>query len=205
MQVIFVGSNYNIRQMTDICHARGIEIAGLLDQDYWNNTQHIDHVPVVGNEHRFDWSSDYKYFIATNWMPGAEPAHKRNQQKRIDQINLLKQHDIRCINLIHPTAVVPETCTLGVGVMIGAQVVLGNHCKIGDYCQIREQSYMAHSSTLGTNVVLQVQSYVGSNVVIHDNSYVGIKASIIPKTVDPLIIPKNSFIKAHSMVTVSPG
>jgi UDP-3-O-[3-hydroxymyristoyl] glucosamine N-acyltransferase len=189
--------------MSDLCRAQGLTAIGILDQDYWNNTADIDTIPVIGNEYQFDWSDNYCYFIATNWIPSNDPIHQRNQAKRLKQINLLKQHNVQCINLIHPTAIVPDTCTLGQGIMIGANVIIGNHCAIGDYCQIREQSYLAHSSTLKNNVVLQVQSYTGTNVVVHENSYIGIKSSIIPKNSGQLTIPSNSFVKSHSLVTQS--
>jgi len=205
MQVIFVGSNHNIRQLTDICTALKLDVAGILDQDYWNNTQHIDHVPVIGSETNWTWSDRYCYFIATNWIPDINLVNQRNQQKRLDQIDLINRHQVQCINLIHPTAIVPDTCELGAGIMIGANVVVGNYCKIGDYCQVREQSYLAHSSTLGRNVVLQVQSYIGSSVTVEDHGYIGIKSSVIAKLPNPLILPKNSFVKSHSYVTNPPG
>jgi UDP-3-O-[3-hydroxymyristoyl] glucosamine N-acyltransferase len=154
MKVVFVGSNYNIRQMTDICYASGIEVGGILDHDFWKNTTHIDGVPVIGTEHDFHWSPEYSYFIATNWIPVNNSTHLRNQKKRHTQIQLLEQHHIQCINLIHPSAVVSNTCILGHGIMIGANAVIGNHCRIGNFCQIREQSYLAHSATLKENIVL---------------------------------------------------
>jgi UDP-3-O-[3-hydroxymyristoyl] glucosamine N-acyltransferase len=205
MKIVFVGCNHNIQQMTDICHGQGLTVVGILDHDYWNNTEQIGSVPVIGSEQQWNWSNEYAYFIATNWIPGNDTVHQRNQLKRINQINLLQKQKIQCVNLIHPTAVVPNTCTLGQGIMIGANSVLGNHCQIGDYCQIREQSYLAHSATLSTNVVLQVQSYIGAGVVIHDHSYIGIKSSIIPKSTDQLSIPANTFVKSHSLITSTPG
>jgi len=203
MKVVFVGSNQNIRQLTDICHARGYEVVGILDQDYWTNVSQLDTIPIIGSEIDWTWSTEYSYFIATNWVPGSEPVNQRNQQKRQSLIQLLKQHRVSCINLIHPAAVVPATCKLGHGIFIGANAVLANHCEIGDYCQIREQSYLAHAVTLGQNVVLQVQTYIGSGVVVEDNSYIGIKSSVIPPSVWPadLTVPENTFVKAHSLVT----
>lgn len=201
MKIVFVGSNHNIQQMTDICQSQGLEVVGILDHDYWLNTEHIGSVPVIGSEQDWNWSTEYSYFIATNWIPSNNPVHQRNQLKRINQIKLLQQQKVQCVNLIHPTAVVPNTCVLGQGVMIGANAVIGNFCHIGDYCQIREQSYLAHSATLGTNVILQVQAYVGTNVVVNDNSYIGIKSSIIPKSTDQLSIPANTFIKSHRLIT----
>jgi len=205
MKVVFVGSNHNIQQMVDICQLHSLEVFGIVDGDYWNNTTHIDAVPVVGSESQWDWSSNYYYFVATNWTLGTDPVHQRNRQKRINHINLLQQNHIQCINLIHPTAVVPITCTLGNGIMIGANAVLGNHCRIGNHCQIREQSYLAHSATLGNNVILQVQSYIGSHVTVQDHSYVGIKSSIIARSAETLTIPDNSFIKSHSLITSVSG
>lgn len=199
--IVFVGSNHNITQMVDICCANNLKIAGIVDQDYWNNTSDIHGVPVIGSEYSFDWNSKYHYFIATNWTPVRFDFSVRDRAKRARLIELLKQQDIQCINLIHPTAIVPNTCQLGTGMMIGAGVIIGNYSVLGDYCQVREQSYLAHHCRVDFNSVLQVQSYTGHNVLISNNCYIGIKASIINNDVDPIIIPPNSFVKSHSLIT----
>lgn len=206
MKLVFVGSNQNIAQLVDTAQANNIQIAGIIDQDYWGNTPALDGVPVIGTELAWDWTQDFVYFVATNWMPGPAPGNQRNQQKRAGHRSLLATHGIRAINLVHPQAWVAPTCQLSQGIFVGAMAVIGNHCKIGAYCQIREQSYVAHGAVLGQNVVLQVQGYVGSEVIIGDNCYLGIKSSVIPRTWPAgVVVPTNTFVKSHSMVVKTPG
>ena len=198
--VVFIGSNYNLLQMVDLVRLQGRELVGIIDSDYYNNTEHICGVAVVGSEETWDWGQDYEYFVATNWSP-RDSVQERNRVKRVAQITQIKNQKVDCINLIHPTSIVPETVQLGQGIMIGAGAILGNDCHIGDFCQIREQSYLAHNTTLSENIIVQVKAYIGAGVTIKEQSYIGKRASIIPTESTGLVVPANSFVKSHSLYT----
>jgi acetyltransferase-like isoleucine patch superfamily enzyme len=200
--IIFIGSNSNLKQMIDICELNKVKIEGILDQDYWGNTETLQGLPVIGNENTFNFSDSYDYYIATNWTPYQIDWSIRDRKKRLAQIALIENKKIRCVNLIHPSAVVPSTVVLGHSIMIGAYAVIGNHVILSNYCQIREHSYLAHTSEIAQNTILQVQSYVGSYCKIGSNCYVGIKSSIIPNIPKEILtLPEWSFVKAHSLCT----
>jgi UDP-3-O-[3-hydroxymyristoyl] glucosamine N-acyltransferase len=200
--IIFIGSNSNLRQLIDICELNKVKIEGVLDQDYWGNTETLQGLPVIGSENTFNFSNSYDYFIATSWTPPNTEISLRDRKKRFEQMVLLKHKKIECVNIIHPSAVVPSTVKLGHGIMIGANTVIGNYVNISNYCQIREQSYLAHHCEIEQNTILQVQSYVGSCCKIGSNCYVGIKSSIIPNiSTEILTLPEWSFVKSHSLCT----
>lgn len=192
--VIFLGSNYNLNQMTDICEAQGLPVAGLVDSDYYGNTDTIGGVPVIGSENTFEFTDQYCYFLAVNWMPG--DSNTRNRNKHAKFVELINDQNLDCVTLKHPTAIIPSTVTIGKNVLVGAYSVIGNYSIIGDFCQIREQSYLAHNSRLHTNVVVQVQSYVGANIQIGNNCYLAVKSSVITRG-KSASLPAGTFIRAN--------
>lgn len=82
---------------------------------------------------------------------------------------------------IHPTAVIPESCTLGEDVSIGAYVVLGENVqvgartrlhphvviyddvRIGDDCELHSHVSVRRGSTLGRRVVLHNGAVIGAD------------------------------------------
>jgi len=203
LPLVFVGSSHSILQLTDICDSRNIPVAGIIDSDYWGNIDSVAGVPIIGSEKEFDWPKKFNYFIAANWIPDKTSVQIRNFDKKLKLINLVEQNKIRCVNLIHPSAIVPKSCQLGYGIFIGAGSILGDNCTLKNYCRIREQSFIAHGACIGVNSVVQVQAYIGHHVVIGSDSYVGVKSSVIPSQSDQLSISSKSFIKSHSLCTHS--
>lgn len=80
---------------------------------------------------------------------------------------------------IHPTAIIPESVTVGRDVRIGAHVVLGERCRID------EQTVIAHGTVVGDdvhigsntilypNVTIREGCRIGSRVIIHSGTVVG--------------------------------
>lgn len=201
--IVFVGSNGNLLQMVDNAHSTGRTVAGIVDSDYYNNTNELSGVPVIGSEDTFEFSDNYDYFLASSWFPENTDVQKRNYNKRKKLISILEDHNIQCINLVHSLALVPDTVTLGNGIMIGAGAILGNQTTVDDFAQIREQSYLAHHAHIGNSSIVQVKCYVGSCVHLGNDSYMGIRSSVVPAQAEPISIPVGSFIKSHCLVTSS--
>jgi UDP-3-O-[3-hydroxymyristoyl] glucosamine N-acyltransferase len=80
---------------------------------------------------------------------------------------------------IHPTAIVPESATLGKDVSLGAHVVLGRNAAIGANSRIAPGCVIGDDATIGENSVLyaNVSVYhgcrVGNNVILHSGVVLG--------------------------------
>jgi carbonic anhydrase/acetyltransferase-like protein (isoleucine patch superfamily) len=199
--IVFVGSNNNLLQMVDNANSTGREVVGIVDSDYYGNTDSIEGVPVIASEDTFAWDTKFDYFVATSWFPENTSTQQRNKTKRLQLISILEKNKIVCTNLVHARALVPKTCELGNGVMIAADAILGNYAMVGNYSQIREKAYLAHHACVEQDCIVQVGCYVGSSVVVGAGSYMGIGASIVPSHTDPLVIERNSFIKSMQLIT----
>lgn len=194
--LIFVGSNANMSQMTDLARLQGYTNLTIIDHDYYGNTDAIEGIPVIGSEQSHRWSSQNDYFMAVSWFPEKTDLQKRNKQKRQRLIELLAQEKITCVNLLHPTAIIPGTVILGQGLMICAGAIIGNHSVINNFVQIREHAYLAHHATIGHGSIIQVYGYVGSHISLGPDCYVGIRASCVQQHSH---ISDHSFIKSHEL------
>ena len=194
--LFFVGSNHNIQQMIDIATLNNFEVVGIIDNDYYRNTNEFDGVAVIDSENSHQWSKHNNYFLASNWFPTQNPVHARNRLKRKRLIQILDRENIKCVNLIHPAAIVPKSVNIDNGVLICAGAIIGNAVKIGNYAQVREHSYIAHNSVIGDNSILQVYAYVGSNIVVQNNCYLGVRSTCIESGT---VISAGSFLKSHCM------
>lgn len=191
-EVIFLGSNYNLQQMVNICYLKGLTVRGIVDSDYYKNTDTICNVPVIGSETSYAFDSNAVYFNAVNWSPGSNNA--RNVSKHQLMCNIINHLSLPTTNLVHPTAIVPNTVTIGNNVLIGAYAILGNYVTVGDFAQIREQSYVAHNTNIQERVILQVQGYVGSNIDVGADSYLAVKSAVV-STVDRGVVPPGTFVR----------
>jgi acyl-[acyl carrier protein]--UDP-N-acetylglucosamine O-acyltransferase len=183
-------------RLTDISKAHNITVDGIIDHDYYENTDHIQGIPIIGSEKTFfnknldQLKNDYNFFIATNWHPTRDDIAIRNREKRKYLINVVKELNLPCINLIHPSAVVSEMCVLGQGIFIGALSMIDNDVILKDFSAVKEQARVCHGSSIGENSIVQSFCYVGSDSQIHDNVYCGIHSIILP----------NHTIQSHAML-----
>jgi NDP-sugar pyrophosphorylase family protein len=201
--LVFVGSNSNILQMADICRLQNIPIAGIIDNDYWNDTESVSFkgIPVIGSEHNWHWSKDYCYFVATHWVPDRTDVQKRNYHKKLHLIKKIQENSIECINLIHPSSTIAPTCKLGKGVLVDANVSMENYCILDDYSRIYSLAALHHNAHIGFNSVVLNYAFIGGGAHVDDHSYVGIRASLINSAPEPLVIPKHHLVKPHALYT----
>ncbi len=79
----------------------------------------------------------------------------------------------------HPTAIVPESCTIGDDVSIGAYVVLGENVTLGDRCVLHPHAVLYDDVVIGADceihghVSLREGVVLGDRVIVHNGSVIG--------------------------------
>jgi sugar O-acyltransferase (sialic acid O-acetyltransferase NeuD family) len=120
--------------------------------------------------------------------------------KGIDRLNiqaLFRAAGLNLYPLIHPTAFVCNTSTLGEGSQILAQAVVASDSVLGDACIINHKASVDHECTLGNGVHLAPGATVCGCVTIGDNVLIGAGAVVLPR----LKIGSDSIIGAGAVVT----
>lgn len=196
--LVFLGTNSNLLLYIESAERLGIEVAGIVDSDYFGNTKQLHGLPILGSEHEFAdpdrlswWKERYCFFIGTNWSP--DTFHVRDVNKRLNFINLIRQYNIEAINLIDPSAFVSKHIRIGQGVYIGPLTCVEPDVEIHDFAQLYYQVGLGHGSIVGENTVLQRR--VALTARIGKNSYIGMWAKIF----------RSKIINIGDNVIVSPG
>ena len=157
-KLIFLGSSQNISRVADIARINGFEVLGIVDNDYFLNTDSINGIPFIGTENNLTQlyerigTTDVSFFIGVNTTVESNESQKRTNAKRKKLINFVEKNNLDIVNIIDPTAIIPETVKLGKGIYITQYTVIQNSVTISDYCCIKELVCIAHDSKIGKNV-----------------------------------------------------
>lgn len=191
--LILVGSRQKIVRIALVAELNNIEIMGILDHHYYNNTDSICGIPIIGderwlldddNQQASFWKNSCDFFVA-NWNDGSQGLNRIDLGKlRLDRINLVDNLNLSVINLIHPNSVKDLNSRYS-NFKIGRGVFIDDDCwidgtdsvDIGDFCVISTGSKVTHDVKLGRNVQIAPEVFLYGSI-IGDNSYFGMFSRI---------------------------
>jgi hypothetical protein len=179
--VIFLGSNSMLHKLTETCEQLGIAVHGIIDRDYWGNTDSMYGVPVVDSEESFldperlaYYRDNFHFFCATNWIPEQNDISIRNYQKRMHLLDCIQQHQLPCVSLVDPSSQISRHATIGQGVYIDWNVQVNAGAVIGDFTNIYCGTVIGHDNLIGRNCVFQRHSMLIGDNIVGDNVYFGL-------------------------------
>jgi acyl-[acyl carrier protein]--UDP-N-acetylglucosamine O-acyltransferase len=188
-KLIFLGTNSVLTRYIEAADRQNQEILGIIDSDWYGNTESFCGLPIINKEDVFDHDSqlyrDCVFFIGTNWVP--VDGYQRDNNKRQMFIDLVKRHGLTCVNLIDPMAYVSKYATLGNGVYVGPFTSIEPGVVIHDFSILWGSNCIGHDSVIGENTVFQRWS--GFHGEIGENSYVGMYTKLFNN--GPVKIGKN--------------
>jgi len=183
--VIFLGHNSALFMLTDICKQHGIDIAGIIDSDYFGNTAELDGVSVIDTELVFEdpsrleyYKNNFNFFVATNTVSNQDATTKRNNEKRKHLIDVIERYELPCITLIDNRAHVHESNQIGKGIFIDAFCYIAPKNILGDFGQYWAACMISHDNKIGRNVTWQRHSGIMSYNTVGDDVYVGLHSQI---------------------------
>jgi UDP-3-O-[3-hydroxymyristoyl] glucosamine N-acyltransferase len=184
--LIFLGSNSNLYKLTQVCTERGIKVAGIIDSDYYGNTEEICGVPVIASQECFNnaerlqyYRTHYNFFCATNWMPMTDAVTARNRQKRSELIALIEQYNLECVSLINPRAEVSPHAIIGRNVYVDCFVLVEACATLCDYSSVYAYTGVGHHSTIGRNSIVQRHVSLTGSTHIGADVYVSIASKLL--------------------------
>jgi len=171
--LIFLGTCANIIRYKDAAERQGYTVVGVLDSDWYGNRPDYLGIPVLDTEQAIDkYKDSHEFFVATNWT--IDPNHVRDTQKRKMLINLVREHNVNCINLIDPTSYIGTGTQIGQGVYIAYCAMIEPGTIIKDFAQVHDFVGLAHGTVVGENTIIQRQA--GLHADIGDDVYIGMWA-----------------------------
>lgn len=178
--LIFLGSSHNMTRFVDLCCILNIEVAGIIDNDYWGNTANLANIPIIDTEQSFQdleklkyYSNEFNFFCASSWTPEPNPVDIRNREKRSLLIKLLDEYKLPVISLVDPWSRISPSAVIGKGVFIDAFTIIETDCVISDYATVYAHSGIGHHTQLGWNSVIQRYCSIAGECKFEANTYVG--------------------------------
>jgi len=184
--LIFLGSSIALYKQLEVCENVGITVHGIIDQDYYGNTDSLCDLPVVAGQDCFTdperlkfYRDNFNFFCATNWTPESGQVQVRNREKRKELINLIDQYNLSCISIVDPRARISRYATVGRGCFIDGDVMIEHHVTINDYVNIYCNNDIGHGSTIGRNCVLQRQCMIAGESVLEDDVFMAMRVTAL--------------------------
>lgn len=205
--LVFLGSNSNLYKFTQVCTEHGIAVTGIIDSDYYGNTEEVCGIPVIGSFEDFDnpekleiFKTNHNFFCATNWMPMTDSVTTRNRQKRKQIIELINKHQLECISLINSRAEVSPHAILGRNVYVDCFVLVEAFANLCDFSSVYAYTGVGHHSTVGHNSVVQRHVSMTGSTQIGADVYVSIASKLLK---GDAVISDGTFI--HEGITLHRG
>ncbi|MBR5279967.1 MAG: NeuD/PglB/VioB family sugar acetyltransferase [Clostridia bacterium] len=154
--IIIIGAGGHGQVIADIVRANGDNLLGFLDDNL--NKQ------VLGK------IADYKKYVDAEFVIGIGNAVVRRK---------ISSLPVKWCTLIHPSAVVSSSASVGAGTVVMPNVVINANAIIGRHCIVNSAAVVEHDNHVADFAHISVGAKLGGNVSIGDCSWVGIGATVI--------------------------
>ena len=84
------------------------------------------------------------------------------------------------LTLIHPTAIVASTASIGEGSIVSPYAIVSDSARVGAFVLMNYQSSLGHDASAGDYAVLSPYATLGGNAHIGDDVFMGLHASVGP-------------------------
>jgi sugar O-acyltransferase (sialic acid O-acetyltransferase NeuD family) len=105
-----------------------------------------------------------------------------NSKVRKMVVEKLKAKGAVFTTLIHPNAVIADSCTLGEGVIIYPYALISDNVVIGEGCIINMHSSVAHDSVLGEYCTISAHCDVTGMCTLGDRVFMGSMSHVVPSS-----------------------
>lgn len=119
-----------------------------------------------------------------------------NSHTKIKVVESFDISELHFVNIIHKTAVISSTASMGKGILINNLATLGAHANIGNFVNISNRATVNHHTVLEDFVSINPGANVAGHVYIGRGTLIGIGATVS----NGITIGKNSIIGAGSVV-----
>lgn len=141
--------------------------------------------PIVATEDEYKIQTEDEFVCAIG-----------NSKLREKVMDKMLSRGAEFINLIHPTAVLADSATLGMGVILYPYSIVSDNAVIQDGCIINMHSTVAHDVRMGKYCTISAHCDITGECKVGDYVFMGTSSHMVPTTK----VGDNAFICAGSTV-----
>lgn len=175
--LLFLGSNSNLILFADLAEDMGLTVKGVLDDNYFGNTESVSGIPFVGSEQTFNFEKErdnYMFFVS----PSVIPINLLDRAKRLKMIKIVEHFNLDLATLTHKFCEISKTATVHPGSYVGYCAGIGNHTTLMPHSQVHAHVGMAHDCVLGKNSVVERGAFITGGITIGENAHIGFGAAV---------------------------
>jgi acetyltransferase EpsM len=185
--VLVLGARSFAPEVADLVgDMRGFRVAGFVENlDRARCKRTVDGHPVL-------WIDDIEPFAASHRaVCGLGTTHRRALVERARALGF------DFVTIVHPSARVSRSASLGEGSVVSAGVVVASHVSIGRQVLLNRGVLLGHDTTVGGYVSVMPGANIASACTIGEGSYVGMGSVVLDHTV----VGAGSVVGAGAVVT----
>lgn len=170
-RLVIVGAGGHAKVVAEAAKLSGFEIVGFIEHspDRWGTK--ILGIPVLGDESVFD-SPDHNDCVTVVAVG--------DNMLRESIVTRLTAGNVKFAKVVHPSAVISPSATLGDGTVILAGVVINSMATVGDHCIVNTMASLDHDCSVEDFAHLSPGVHLAGNCEIGRLAHIGIGASILP-------------------------
>jgi sugar O-acyltransferase (sialic acid O-acetyltransferase NeuD family) len=167
--LIIVGAGGFGRQVQSYAIELGLDVAGFIDDDLHALDGTETELPVLGTTETIADRSDHEFVVAVG-----DPTARRRLGRAVTEVGG------RVRTLVHPSAMVDRTATLGPGCVICPFAMVGAGARVGQNVLVNAHATAAHDSIVGADCVLAPYAALNGHVSLGDGVFIGTHATLLP-------------------------
>ena len=202
-KVLVIGAGGHARPVISTAITANLDVVGVLDTRYQNKTEFILGVPVLGGVDKvieFDPEA-FCFVLAIG-----------DNSERNQIFEYIDSNHFDLPNVLHPTALIDTSATLGGGNFVGPFAHIGPEVRIGDgniinsYANIEHETKLSDFNQIAPAAVICGRCEIGSHVFVGANAAILEKLKVASQTVigAGAVITKDIFDQGKTFVGV-PG
>jgi sugar O-acyltransferase (sialic acid O-acetyltransferase NeuD family) len=165
-RLILAGAGRFAEEITDIAADAGLDVAAWIEGLALERADPGHQPPIV-------WVADQRSF-----EPALPVAPAIGSPRRRALIERLVSEGRELATLIHPSAVVARSASIGPGCVLFAGVIVGARTTIGVGTIINRGALIGHHTAIGSHVFVGPGANIAGGVTIGDESYIAMAAVV---------------------------
>lgn len=159
-EIRILGAGGHAKVVIEIAELLGYKIVEIFDQD-----KHVKTILRYSVNHSFQKIAEYEnVFLGL----GSNVSRKANFGKFLENN----------INLIHPSAIISSSVTVGFGNVLMAGAIINSSSNIGNYCIVNTGASVDHDCEIGDYVHISPRVALAGNVTVREGAHLGIGACV---------------------------
>jgi len=186
-KITIIGSGTYGEVIYELATSLGHEVIGFYDDNKSKHGSYISSVPVLGGINFQNIDVENNSFVVAI---GANDARTKLSKELVNRGGVLP-------SLIHPSAIISMSATIGQGCIIHANSFVWTNVVIEDFTIVSVNSNIAHHTILHSGCFVSTGCNVGANIEIGQKCFIGIGAILMTGIEQ---VGKSALIGAGSVV-----